>query len=137
LKFASTAAVKLFPLATFSFPKSEHFAKCYNKLKFAKKYAFYQLEKLLQFLRFSTLVPNYKASSHNLHVYVTRHQTPQSCDLVYYKFVEWMQASHMALAYNTSCLAAQFFNQSRASQVDIVRMFASSLNTSPWCVIRT
>ena len=63
-------------------------------------------------------------------------QTAQSRDLVYYKLVEWMQASKRAhtdvLVIASDCVQALSILRSRSYQVDIVKLFAASLDTSPW-----
>ena len=63
-------------------------------------------------------------------------QTAQSRDLVYYKLVEWMQASKRAhtdvFVSASDCVQALSILHSRSHQVDIVKLFAASLDTSPW-----
>ncbi len=81
LKFELTAAGNLFLRAMFFFQKSKHCARRCKMPKFAKRYAcIYVLQR-------------------QLHV-ISHRQTPQSCDLVYYKLVEWMQASALNPPYS-------------------------------------
>jgi hypothetical protein len=63
-------------------------------------------------------------------------QTAQSRDLVYYKLVEWMQAIKCTrtnvFVIASDCVQALSILHSRSRQVDIVKLFAASLDTSPW-----